>query len=91
MSGRDERMAELAAEELRLARAGDFDALPGIQAERQALMGAPVSRRVLEQTAALQAEIVSVLEASRAETARELALLRRGRSAVRAYGQVGVR
>jgi hypothetical protein len=87
-----DRMTELAEQELRLAHAGDAEGVARVQAKRAALMtAAPASRAALNETAALQAEIVSVLEAQRAATARELALLRRGRTAVRAYGQVDVR
>ena len=84
-------LPELAAEELRLAREGDAEGVMRVQAERAARIGEPVTRAALEQTAVLQAEIVAVLEAARAATGRELQVLRRGRSAVRAYGQVDVR
>jgi Flagellar protein FliT len=92
-----DRLAELTADELRLVREGDVAQLPALQAERARLMtelsnefGPDTAgrRSALERVALLQAEIVAALQGARDATARELAHLRRGRGAVRAYGHV---
>lgn len=89
-----ERLADLAAAELVLARDGRVDELAATQASRVALVaGLPAvppasARPALRRARLLQAELVAVLAAGREAAGRELASLRRGRGAVRAYGHV---
>lgn len=94
-----DRLAELTADELRLVREGRVEDLPALQAERSRLMtqmsnefGPDTAgrRTALERVAYLQAELVAALQGARDATARELAHLRRGRGAVRAYGHVNL-
>jgi hypothetical protein len=89
-------IAALAERELALVRAGRLEELAPVHAERDALIaglpGAPApryARAALLRAARAQAEVVAALAAARESTGRELAHLRRGRGAVRAYGQVG--
>jgi hypothetical protein len=89
-----ERLADLAAAELALAREGRVEELAAAQASRTALVaGLPATppasaRPALQRAGALQAELVSTLAAGRDAAGRELNHLRRGRGAVRAYGHV---
>ena len=95
MTAAYEQLADLAAIELALAHAGDGGGLASVQAERAALVATlpadpPAGARApLQRAAALQAAIITALEGRRDDAARELARLRRGRGAVRAYGHVG--
>jgi hypothetical protein len=70
----------------------DFETFERLAAERTALQAVafakagPESREQLEQVAALDDRNTVVLRSLLAETARELAQLRRGQSALRGYG-----
>ena len=84
-----------AERELSLAREGRWEELAEAGAERVRLAAAlpapaPALRPLLEQLSAVQAQITSLLGAARAETARELGTLSRGRGAVRGYATAGV-
>jgi hypothetical protein len=89
-----ERLAALAADELGLVQDRRLDELPALHAVRAALVATlppdapPSARAALERAAVLQEQVVTELTAQRDATARELAVLRRGRGAVRAYGHV---
>jgi hypothetical protein len=81
----------LAEREHELALADDWDQLLDVSAERllraQALGQAPASARAqLDRLVQLQTEIDALLISARAFTARELAELRRKRTAVSGYG-----
>lgn len=78
--------------ELALAREGRWEELAAAGAERTRLAAAlpapaPALRPVLERLALVQDELTSLLTAARAQTARELGALDRGRGAVRGYAQ----
>ncbi len=87
-----ERLLALAEREATLIGAGAWDDLPALAAERTALVAAlpaaaPLQARgALERLAGLQAIATAALSSGRADTARELSGLRRGRGAVRGYG-----
>ena len=79
--------------ELALAREGRWEELAAAGAERArlaAVMPAPPSqaRPLLERLALVQEQLTALLTAARAETARELGTLSRGRGAVRGYAPV---
>jgi len=79
-----------AERELSLAREGRWEELAAAGAERIRLAAAlpapaPAVRPVLERLALVQSQLTALLSAARAETARELGLLNRGRGAVRGY------
>ena len=79
-----------AERELTLAREGRWEELAEAGAERVRLATAlpapaPGVRPLLERLALVQAQITALLTAARAETARELGTLDRGRGAVRGY------
>jgi hypothetical protein len=83
-----------AERELALAREGRWDELAEAGAERTRLAAAlPAPARavrpLLERLALVQEQLTALLAAARAETARELATLDRGRGAVRGYGRAG--
>jgi len=79
--------------ELALAREGRWDELAAAGAERARLAAAlpapaPQARPLLERLALVQQQLTALLTAARAETARELGTLSRGRGAVRGYAPV---
>jgi hypothetical protein len=79
-----------AEHELALAREGRWEELAAAGAARTRLAAAmpppvPAVRPLLERLALVQEQLTALLAAARAETARELGLLRRGRGAVRGY------
>ena len=79
-----------AERELALAREGRWEELAEAGAERArlaaSLPAAPASARpLLERLALAQEQLTALLTDARAETARELGTLRRGRGAVRGY------
>ena len=79
-----------AERELALARDGRWEELAEAGAERTraaAALPAPVPavRPLLERLALVQEQLTALLTAARAETARELGTLSRGRGAVRGY------
>ena len=79
--------------ELSLAREGRWEELAEAGAERArpaaALPAAtPAERPLLERAALVQEQLTALLAAARAETARELGRLHRGRGAVRGYAAV---
>ena len=82
-----------AERELALAREGRWEELAAAGAERTRLAAAlpapaaPV-RPLLERLALVQEQLTALLTAARAQTARELGTLRRGRGAVRGYAPV---
>jgi hypothetical protein len=83
-----------AERELALAREGRWEELAAAGAERNrvaAAMPAPVPavRGILERLALVQEQLTALTNAARAETARELGTLNRGRGAVRGYGRAG--
>jgi hypothetical protein len=82
-----------AERELALAREGRWEELAGAGAERTRLAATlpapvPAVRPLLERLALVQDELTTLLTAARADTARELGALIRGRSAVRGYAPV---
>jgi hypothetical protein len=82
-----------AERELALAREGRWEELAAAGAERTRLAAAmpapaPAARPVLERLALVQEQLTALLAAARAETARELGRLSRGRGAVRGYAPV---
>jgi len=82
-----------AERELVLAHEGRWEELAVAGAERTRLAAglpapAPAVRPVLERLALVQEQLTALLSAARAETARELGLLSRGRGAVRGYKPV---
>ena len=85
-------LADLAERELGLAREGRWSEVAACSDERvrraAALPEAPPARARpdLERLAACQDALVALLSGARAGVARELAALRRGRSAARGYG-----
>ncbi|MEA2426813.1 MAG: hypothetical protein QOF37_441 [Thermoleophilaceae bacterium] len=90
-----EALAELAQRELELVSAGAMESLPGLEAQRHALVSAlpdtppPAARPALERTAALQAQVTALLEERMQETGAELRKLTHGRTAVRGYTPAG--
>lgn len=81
---------ELAERELALVRAGEWDLVAEVSAERvrhtASLPGATeAARPLLERLVALEAALVQTLQAARTSTVRELGALRRGRGAMRGY------
>jgi hypothetical protein len=79
-----------AERELSLAREGRWEELAEAGAERARLSAslpapAPAVRPLIERALHVQAQIVQLLTAARAHTARELGALDRGRGAVRGY------
>jgi hypothetical protein len=79
-----------AERELTLARDERWEELAEAGAERARLAAAlpapaPALRPLLERLALVQEQIASLLAAGRAQTARELGALNRGRGAVRGY------
>src|SRR5690242_12117828 len=79
-----------AERELVLAREGRWEELAVAGAERTRFAAAlpapvPAVRPVLERLALIQEQLGALLVAARAETARELGTLDRGRGAVRGY------
>jgi hypothetical protein len=89
-----EQLVQLAERELEAVRDGRFDDLPEIDfARRSVLAGLPqqppaAARAALERARDAQAELISLLAAAREATGRELARVRQGRGAVRAYGHL---
>jgi hypothetical protein len=88
-----EQLVARAERELALAREGRWEELAAAGAERARLAAAlpapaPALRPLLERLAAAQDELTALLTAARADTARELGALRRGRGAVRGYAAV---
>jgi hypothetical protein len=89
-----EQLAELAERELWAVRAGAFDDLPALDHERRRLIAQlpaqppATARPALERARDTQEELISALLAVRERTGRELARIRTGRQAVRAYGQI---
>jgi hypothetical protein len=80
-------LLELAERELALARAGEWEALAAAAEDRaRRLETLRPTREELLAASAVQAELVALLAAARAQAARELAHLHRGRGAARAYG-----
>ena len=82
-----------AERELSLAREGRWEELAEAGAERVRLAAAlpapaPAVRPLLQRLALVQDQIASLLAAGRAQTARELGALHRGRGAVRGYAPV---
>ena len=82
-----------AERELTLAREERWEELAESGAERVRLAAAlpapaPAVRPLLERLALVQEQIASLLAAGRAQTARELGTLNRGRGAVRSYAPV---
>src|SRR3954471_23219949 len=78
----------LAERELALVRAGEWDLVAEVSAERGAQMASlptPGPRPPLERLAAPEAELIAALTAAREATVRELGALRRGRGAMRGY------
>ena len=76
--------------ELALAREGRWEELAAAGAERARRAAAlpapaPQARPVLERLALVQQQLTAQLTAARAQTARELGTLSRGRGAVRGY------
>jgi glutamine synthetase adenylyltransferase len=90
-----EHLAVLAERELQAVRDGQFEALPALDSERRRVLAGlpaappPAARPALERARDAQAELIAALMAAREATGRELARLRQGRGAVRAYGHVG--
>ena len=88
-----DRLADLAEAELAAAQAGRHEQLRALQIERDLLASSlpltppAAARGALLRAGVAQAEIVAALSAARDAAGRELAHLRRGRGAVRAYGQ----
>jgi hypothetical protein len=83
---------ELAERELAFVRAGEWDLVAEVSAERGAhteTLATPGPRPILERLAALEAELIAALTAARSATVRELGSLRRGRGAMRGYAGVG--
>jgi hypothetical protein len=83
-------IADLAADELALARAGRWDELAersGERVRRAAALGAPPleARPELQRLAALQDALLAVVAGARSATVRELAALRGRRGAARGY------
>jgi hypothetical protein len=79
---------ELAGRELALVRAGEWEHVAEVSAERAAQaasLATPGPRSALERLAALEAELIAALKAARASTVRELGSLRRGRGAMQGY------
>jgi hypothetical protein len=79
---------ELAERELALVRAGEWDLVAEVSAERarlRATLPTPGPRAVLVRLSAVEAELIATLRAAREATVRELGSLRRGRGAVRGY------
>jgi|1185.fasta_scaffold474355_2 hypothetical protein len=81
---------ELAERELDLVRAGDWELVAEVSAERARQTAAlpqatQAVRPALERLAALEAELIGELEDAREATVRELGSLRRGRGAMRGY------
>lgn len=79
---------ELAERELGLARAGEWERVAEVSAERAAhaaSLATPGPRSALERLAALEAELIAALRAARASALQELGSLRRGRGAVQGY------
>jgi len=79
---------ELAERELALVHAGEWERVAEVSAERAvqaASLATPGPRSALERLAALEAELIAVLQAARASTLHELGSLRRGRGAVQSY------
>ena len=82
-----------AERELELAREGRWEQLAAAGTERTrfaATLPAPVPavRPLLERLALVQDQLTALVTAARAETARELGTLSRGRGAVRGYAPV---
>ena len=78
-----------------LAREGRWEELAEAGAERARAAAAlpaptPAVRPLLERLAVVQEALTTLLLAARAETARELGTLSRGRGAVRGYGSAHV-
>ncbi len=76
-----------------LALEGRWEELAAAGAERARAAAAlpapdPAARPLLERLALVQERLTALLVGARAETARELATLSRGRGAVRGYGQL---
>ena len=90
-----EHLAVLAERELALVEAGRFGELGDLHARRDQLVATlpavppAEARDALERTAALQDQVTEALAHVRDAVGHELAKLRRGRGAVRAYGQLG--
>jgi hypothetical protein len=85
----------LAERELTLVRAGEWDLVAEVSAERaQQAAKLPQAthavRPALVRLAALEAELIAALRSAREATVRELGSLRRGRGAMRGYGDVAV-
>jgi hypothetical protein len=84
-------LVALAERELELVRADRLDELDPLRARRSELASAlpaappPEALPLLEQAAALQAQVESALERDMAYVAAELQCVRRGRHAVQAY------
>ena len=87
-----QHLAELAVREQQFVEAGDWVELLEVQAERERLIATlpsppPLDAYGILVTAREQARATAAaLERALAETGQQLEVLRRGRSAVRAYG-----
>jgi hypothetical protein len=82
------KAVELAERELALVRAGEWDLVAEVSAERgdhATTLATPGPRDVLDRLVALEAELIAGLTAARETTVRELGSLRRGRGAMRGY------
>ena len=82
-----------AEHELALARESRWEELSAAGVERTRLAAGlpapvPALRPLLERVAVVQEQLTTLLTAARAETARELGALNRGRGAVRGYAPV---
>lgn len=89
-----EHLADLAEAEVALAREGRWEELPAALEARaaasQALGPAPAdAREALTRLAAAHGRLLAMLATGRADTAAELARMRKGRSAVRGYAGAG--
>jgi hypothetical protein len=86
-----ELLAELAAAELSMVRAGEFGALEQLHAERAALVASlpsvapPSAFEALTRAASLQKQVSEAVASAMAVAREELARLDRGRGAVQAY------
>ena len=91
MSDAYAELAALAERELELVSAGDFDELPALQRERDALVASlpdtppAAARPSLERAAQLQERVSAALSGAIADVGGEIDRVERGRTAVRGY------
>ena len=84
-------LAAIAERELELVSAGAMDELPGLRAQRSAVVAMlpetpPADAKpALERTAQVQARISAILEERLQQTGAELRRLTKGRTAMRGY------